>query len=123
MSFAARLVHTVSYVHVTHSEDETGDDVYGQPEATTATATVSANVQPRSGREMADSRSAGTDVGDHVIFLPIGLEPAPGPADYFVWEGARYDVVHIRPFRFGRSPHYEIDARLVTPAATVAAGS
>jgi hypothetical protein len=108
VSFSARLVHTLTHIRVPYSGS---DDTYGQPAAATAVeAEVRGLVQPRSIREMEDSRSAGVDIGDHVIFLP--LMDVRG-ADAFERAGDRFEVVGVRRFDFGRTPHLEVDARRI----------
>lgn len=109
MSFSARLVHSLTHVRV--PRDITDLDDYGQPTEGTAVETaVRGLVQPRQVREQLDSRSAGVDIGDHVIFLaPMDLRPT----DHFLYDGERYDIRGIRDFAFGRSPHLEVDAQRI----------
>lgn len=115
MSFAARLIHTLTHIRTPHDEGDL--DEYGQPTAgTPVETTVRGLVQPRAVREVIESRSAGVEIGDHVIFLlPMDLEPS----DAFVYDGDRYEIAGIREFSFGRTPHLEVDARRIG-AATVA---
>lgn len=109
MSFAARLIHDLTHV-VTPGTG--ADDDYGQPGAgTPVTASVRGLVQPKSARELADTRSAGAALGDHVIFLaPMTLTEA----DHFLYGDDRLEIVGIRRYEFGRTPHLEVDARRIT---------
>lgn len=118
MSFGNRLVHEL--VHVTTPSLGT-DDEYGQPEpGVPVETTLRGLVQPRTAREMADTRSAGSEIADHVIFL---LPMVLSPADHFRYDGDRYDVVGIRTYEFGRTPHFEVDARRVLSSDQVEEGS
>lgn len=110
MSYAARLIHTLTHVSTPLSGS---DDAYGQPApGAPVTASVRGLVQPKSAREVADSRSAGVAVADHVIFL----EPMTvSAADHFLYGDDRLEIVGIRSYAFGRTPHLEVDARRVTP--------
>ena len=113
MSFASRLVHTLTHVSTPR---DTGDlDDRGYPIPGTATETsIRGLVQPRTSREIAELSSAGAEVSDHVIFLP---RMTVSPADYFLYDGDRYHVAGgIRDFNFGRSPHLEVDVRKVEAA-------
>lgn len=118
MSFAARLVHELTHVAVPLDPDVLDDR--GQPTAgTPVTTSIRGLVQPRTAREMADSRSAGSEIADHVIFLaPMTLSAQ----DHFLYGTDRLDIVGIRRFEYGRTPHLEVDAQRVTPAL-VEAGS
>lgn len=109
MSFGARLIHTLT--HSRTVRDSGALDEYGQPTAgTPTTAAVRGLVQPKSVREMDDSRSAGTEVADHTIFLPrMDLHPS----DSFTFGGDRYEIVGIRDYNFGKTPHLEVDARRI----------
>lgn len=105
MSYAQRLIHELT--HVRTARDETALDEYGQPTAGVSTSTaVRGLVQPRSVREIVDSRNAGAEIGDHVIFLPL-MDVHSG--DHFEWQGDSYQVKGVRRFEFGRSPHLEVD--------------
>lgn len=108
MSFAARLIHDLTHVAVAFSGT---DDEYGQPAAgTPASTSVRGLVQPRTAREAADSRNAGVPIGDHVIFLaPMQLSER----DHFLFAGDRFDIVAIRDYAFGGTPHLEVDTRRV----------
>lgn len=105
MSFAARLIHDLTHVRTPRNEGDLDD--YGQPEGGTPVETaVRGLVQPRSVREIVDSRNAGAEIGDHVIFLSL-MDVHSG--DYFEWNDDRYQVKGVRRFEFGRSPHLEVD--------------
>ena len=90
-------------------------DDYGQPSQTTTSAEAKGLVQPRTVDEADDHRSAGAQFADHVVFLPLAVELEDASA--IVWDGQRYEVVGLRPFRFGRLRHWEVDARLVREQA------
>lgn len=118
VSFASLLTHTVTVVRT--PRDMTDLDDWGQPTADAEVrTTLAAMVQPRNGREVDDSRSAGAPIGDHVVFL----EPTADIAteDAIEYEGYRYEVTAIRPFHFGSAPHLEVDARRIGAIATVVA--
>ncbi len=119
MSFAARLVHTL--VHVRTELDAGDQDDYGQPTALTSVETeLRGLVQPKSANEMLDTRSAGSEIGDHTIFLePMDL----AASDAFTYSGDRYEILGIRRFEFGRTPHLEVDARKIIGAPVTPAGS
>jgi hypothetical protein len=105
---SVRFVHTLTHVRTPYSG---ADDDYGQPAAGVAVETeVQGLVQPRTVREMEDSRSAGVDIGDHVIFLP--LMDVRG-ADAFERDGDRFEVLGVRRFDFGRLKHLEVDCRRI----------
>lgn len=113
MSFASLLVHDLTVVHA--AQNGTADE-YNQPTAGTVTTTVvKGMVQPKSAREMADTRSAGVHIGDHTIFLePTALTPA----DYILFGSYRYDITGIRFLDFGSVPHLEVDARRIGTLAS-----
>lgn len=119
MSFANRLIHEL-VVYRTPLDDDVADrDDYGQPvPGAVTTRTVRGLVQPINAREVADSRSAGSELYDHRIFVePMDLIGS----DAIEYGGDRYEIVGIREYAYGRSPHLEVDARRVlTP---VVAGS
>ena len=119
MSFGGRLIHTLTHVRTPRDMGDVDD--YNQPEDGTPVETsVRGLVQPRAASEMLDYRSAGSEVADHVIFLaPMDLDPA----DSFLYAGERYQISGIRSFLFGRTPHLEVDARRVVPAAVIEAAS
>lgn len=109
MSFAARLIHplTLNVPHITAAGDE-----YGQPVAAAVEEIeLRGLVQPKDVREVALVSEAGAEIGDHTIFLTPRDIPT---GSWFVnARGERLDVRGVRRFEFGRSPHLEIDARLV----------
>jgi hypothetical protein len=106
MSFAARLVHSLTIVRTTF--DFSTESEYGQPEQTVTTLPVAGLVQPKTAREMADSRGAGSEVADHTIFLLPQL--LYGSDSILDTGGQRYQITDIRSFEFGRTPHLEVDA-------------
>lgn len=108
-------VHDLTIRRVTYDDTLAGRDAAGQPATTTASTAVRGLVQPRAAAELDDHRSAGTEVSDHVIFLPLGTDIIH--ADAVLWGARRLEVTGIRSFEFGRLPHIEADARLVTATA------
>lgn len=122
MSFHSRLVHDLTLVKVTYSGT---DDDYGQPPATESSSAIKGLVQPKTGDEAPDSRSAGALVADHVVFLPLSTDIKG--ADHLIWhrpdrENLRLQVTNARAFEFGTTPHLEVDCRAVA-GALVGAGS
>lgn len=119
MSYAARLVHTLTHVRTPLDDRASVRDEYGQPDQTTPVrTTIRGLVQPKNAREMFDARDAGTVLADHVIFVqPMELHGS----DFFEYGGERYDITAIRTFAFGTSPHIEVDAKRI--ASTLPAGS
>lgn len=109
MSYAARLVHplTLAIPHRTAEPDE-----YGQPTATDVELVeLRGLVQPKTVDEIALVSQAGAEIGDHTIFLlPREI---PTGAYFTNARGERLDVRGVRRYEFGRTPHLEIDARLV----------
>lgn len=126
MSFRSLLIHSLALVA---PSDEGTLDVDGQPAAGDPVVTpIRGLVQPRSVLERARDRAlegeAGPLIGSHVIFLELQAVPAgawisDNPDD--VDAGRRYDVVGVRRFEFGTSPHLEVDAQLVTSESLVTA--
>lgn len=119
MSYQARLIHELVIERVTNDAGTLDD--YGQPLASVDQVDVRGLVQPRTTREVADSRSAGVEISTHVAFLPIAT--ALGAGDAIVKGDERFQVQGVRRFEFGRSPHVEADLQLVTAGELVAAGS
>jgi hypothetical protein len=119
MSFADRLIHTLTHVRVEYDDDLPDDR--GQPTPLTPVETeVAGLVQPKNAREMLDFRSVGSEIADHVIFLaPMDLEAS----DAFTYGGDRYEITGIRRFEFGRTPHLEVDARKITGAPVTVSAS
>lgn len=126
MSFRNLLVHDLALVTPT---DAGTLDADGQPAAGARVVTpIPGMVQPRSVLAHAEDRAleglAGPLIGSHVIFLELRAIPAgawisDNPAD--VDAGRRYNVLAVRRYEFGTSPHLEIDAELVTSERLVAA--
>lgn len=108
MSFVARLIHPLTLA-IPHGA---GTDEYGQPVAgEVEMVPLQGLVQPKDAREIALVSEAGAEIADHTIFLlPRDI---PTGAWFVDAAGARLDVRGVRRFAFGRSPHLEIDARLV----------
>lgn len=122
MGFGDRLIHSLTIVRTTFDDAEDQRDEYQQPAVSTEDIGVRGLVQPRSAKELADSRSAGSDIGDHVVFLePITLYGS----DALIWNdtGQRLEIIGIRSLLFGSSPHHEVDVQSVTPAPVLAGGS
>lgn len=112
-------VHALSIVRVTY-DDDTRDDA-GQPAASTSSTDVMGLVQPRRAMEQEDFRSAGSQVADHVIFLPVATDLRA--ADAIIQGDRRYSVTGIRRFEFGGLAHMEVDATLVTSTPVAVGGS
>lgn len=110
MSFAGLLVHDLTIVH---AAQDGAEDEYNLPTAGTVTQTaVKGMVQPKTAREVADSRSAGAHIGEYSIFLePMALDPA----DAILFGGFRYEITGVRDLAFGSVPHLEVDARRIGP--------
>lgn len=110
------FVHDLVIERVAHTGS---DDEYGQPAASSASqVAVRGLVQPRTAREIDDSRSAGGALADHIIFLPNGT--GVDTTDSVVFGESRYEIVGIRPFEYGGLAHVEVDARRI---GTVEVGS
>lgn len=103
-------VHTLTLVRT--PRDVGSLDDYGQPTAGTPSETsVRGLLQPRTAREVAESRSAGAEIGTHVIFLPLGTDIVP--SDAVIFSAQRYEVTGIREHAYGGLAHLEVDARAV----------
>lgn len=113
--------HALTITRVTYDDTLAGRDDEGQPTATEATAAVYGLVQPRRVREVEDTRSAGAEVSDHVVFLPAGTDVIH--ADAIDWGDRRLQVTGVRSFEFGGLAHLEVDARLVTSTPVTVDGS
>lgn len=119
----SKFIHAIIVERVTWDEGTIDDD--GQPTASTAAETdVSGLVQPkRTGgsatAEIDDYRSAGSEISDHVIFLPDGTDVRND--DVLRHGTRRYQITGIRRFEYGGLAHLEVDARLITPVPSVAA--
>lgn len=112
------FIHDVTRVRT--ALDSSNLDDYGQPTPGASTsATFNGLIQPQVAREEEDSRSAGAEVADHVIFLPV-IDLAP--SDFLESGGERYEIRGIRRFEFGGLAHLEVDARRIT-GATVGGGA
>lgn len=108
--------------------DDANRDSEGQPQPGTPTTTdVMGLIQPRrtggsASAEMDDWRSAGSEVSDHVIFIPDGVDVRND--DVIVFGVERYQVTGIRRFRYGQLAHLEVDSRLISAVpVTASAGS
>jgi hypothetical protein len=102
--------------------DDTDRDDAGQPTPQTPTTTaVRGLVQPKTASEAEDYRSAGSEIADHTIFLPIGTDIRH--ADAIIQGARRYNVTGVRRFEFGGLAHLEVDAQLVTVTEPLAVGS
>lgn len=126
MSFRSLLVHRLALIAPSDSGTLDAD---GQPVAGDRVVTpVPGLIQPKSvlarARDRALEGEAGPLIGSHDIFLelmaiPAGAWISDNPTD--VDAGRRYDVVGVRRYEFGTSPHLELDAQLVTAEQLVAA--
>lgn len=108
------FVHSLTHIRTPRSMSTLDD--YGQPTpgAPVETTGILGLVQPRAARERDDHRSAGAEVADHVIFLPIGTDV--DSSDAFEKDGERYEVLGVRRFDFGGLAHLEVDARRISGA-------
>lgn len=122
MSLASRLVHRLALVSPgTDGDPEDVDDLdaYGDVDVGTPTTEVIRGlVQPRTTKEVESFSNAGPEVGDHVIFmlrrrLAAGAHLIDADDDGPLAGGRRFEVVGVRDFAYGRSPHLEVDAKLV----------
>lgn len=111
MSFGARLIHPLAIVSPTDAG--TVDD-YGQPVAgTPITRTFRGLIQPKTADEMPLVSQAGAEYSDHTIYMLPRHLPASGYIRDEPDAGRRFDIVGVRSFEFGRSPHLEVDCELV----------
>jgi len=117
MSFTARLIHTLAIVTPTDDVDLDVDE-YGQPvPGIPTTVLVRGLIQPKSTREVALISQGGPALSDHTIFLLPRVVSTAAYIRYEPDDGDRYQIVGVRYFNFGRSPHLEVDAkRVVSPA-------
>jgi hypothetical protein len=117
MSFLARLIHDLAIVTPT---DDVGEDVdeYGQPVPGVATTVLTPGlIQPKTAREVAQISQGGPALSDHTIFLQPQAVSTLAYIRYEPDDGDRYQVVGVRYFNFGRTPHLEVDAkRILSPA-------
>lgn len=120
MGFLERLEHEVTIERVSFDDSEELRDEYGQPVRVAVTETARALIQPRRVEEMPSSTQAGAEIGSHVIFMPIvDLDHA----DAIIHGTDRYEIRGVRSMRFGRTPHLEVDAQLVTGVRPASVGS
>lgn len=120
MGFLDRLRHTVTIERVAFDDSDELRDDYGQPVRVVSTESARALVQPRSVTEMPSSTHSGAEVGSHVIFMPlVDLDHA----DAIVHGADRYEIKGVRRFTYGRTPHLEVDAQLVTGTRAGSVGS
>lgn len=110
MSFTSLLVHDLTIVH---APGDGAVDEYNLPTAGTLVQTaVKGMIQPKTAREVADSRSAGVHIGEYTIFLePTEVQPR----DAVMFDGFRYEITGIRDLQYGTVPHLEVDARRIGP--------
>ena len=120
----SRYVHSLVISRAVLDDTEAERDEYLQPvPSAPVLVEVRGLVQPRTAREAPDTRSAGSEVSDHVIFLPIDTDLEG--ADAIIHGTRRYNVTGVRRFEYGTLQHLEVDARLVTsqPVSVTEAGS
>lgn len=119
MSFRSQLVHRLALVAPTDSGELDADGMPVQGDQ--AVTPVRGLVQPKAiladARDRALGGEAGPLIGSHVVFLelmtiPAGAWISDNPDD--VDAGRRYNVVGVRRYEFGSSPHLEVDVQLVT---------
>jgi len=114
-------IHDLVIERVEYDEgtiDEAGQPTPGTPTTTTTVGLVQPRTQ-RGGGEVDDYRSAGTEVADHIIFMPVDTDLRT--SDAILFDDGRYNVVGIRRFRYGALAHLEVEANLVTSVPTTAA--
>lgn len=125
VSLASRLVHRLAIV--SPSGDGDPDDLadlspYGDAETgTPTTELVRGLVQPRTTKEIEAISASSAEVGNHVIFLlrrrlAAGAYITDADDAGVLSGGRRFEVVGVRDFDFGRSPHLEVDCNLVGPS-------
>ena len=114
MSFDSLLTHIVTHQTVTYNE-ATPDD-RGQPARSVTSEDVAAMVQPKTEREIVQSRSAGAPIGDLTVFM---RERTITPKDVLVWEGTRLEILGIEHHAYGSVPHLEIDVRRISDPVTI----
>lgn len=116
MSLAARLIHSLAIV--TPRSDGTADEYNHPAPGEPLVEAVRGLVQPRKARDIALSMQQGAELADYRIYMldrpvpPSGSWISDDPDD--IEAGRRYDIVGVEPHRYGRSPHLEINARLVS---------
>lgn len=108
------FIHDLTIVRSTFDGSDLDD--YGQPNVSTEEIEVKGLVQPLTVKEQADTRSAGAEVSDHRIFLPL-MDNAS--ADLIVYDDRQYEVTGIKRFEYGTLAHLEVMARQVTSADSV----
>lgn len=121
MSFLGLLTHDLTIRRTTFDDTPAERDDAGQPSRTVTTSAVRGLVQPRRASEVPDSRSAGSEISDYMVFLPADTDLQH--ADAIDWGTRRLQIVGIHPFEFGTTPHLEVDARLVTATPITNEGS
>jgi len=108
-------VHDLTLQTVAFDDTPAARDAAGQPVRTVSSSSVRGLVQPRRVEEVPDPRSAGAEISDHVVFLPLATPIEH--VDAILWGSSRLQVVGVRRFDFGRLAHLEVEARLVTATA------
>lgn len=117
----SKFIHALVIERIEYDEDDLDEANQPSPQTPTSTS-VRGLVQPKATVSEADDyRSAGTQVSDHTIFLPIGTELRH--ADAILQGERRYNVTGIRRFEYGGLAHLEVDARLVTSTEPLVVGS
>ena len=119
MSFAARLIHSLAIVTPT----TTGAlDDYGQPVLSDPVVRLVAGlVQPIfRGREVEQTQQAGAELTTHRIYLLPQSLTGDAYIRFEPDDGDRYQIVNIKSFEFGRSPHLEVECQRVESSVTVA---
>ena len=114
MSFDSLLVHTVTVQTVTY--DENSPDERGMPARSVTSVDVAAMVQPKTEREIVNSRSAGAPIGDLTVFM---RERTIKPSDVLIWEGKRLEILGIEDHAYGSVPHLELDVRRISDPVTI----
>jgi hypothetical protein len=118
MSFVDRLIHSIAIErpYQTLVDDAAAFDDYNQPirEYVSATEEVKGLIQPKGVREVPLVSEGGAQVGLHTAFFTIDTDLTNADRLHLIETGEVYEIKGLRPFRFGRTPHYEVDCDLVT---------
>lgn len=132
MSFTGRLVHQLAIVAPDTGDPEDVDDLdeYGHVvvDASPSVTLVRGLVQPRTAKEVESAEQGGAEISTHVIFLlpraiPGGAWIADADTVGVLAGGRRFDITGVRDFAFGRTPHLEVDVKLVGRTEDPALGS
>lgn len=113
MSLGARLIHPLAIVTPFVPDPDVVDEYGHQVEGTPDVIQIRGLVQPKTAREIAAVTQAGAEYSDHTIYLLPRRVSGAGYIRDDPDAGRRFDIVGVRSFEFGRSPHLEVDCKLV----------